>query len=289
MPRISGIRFLVVLTALLGAFGPVRLIAQDDPNDIPLGDVARNLRKNQQAASQVIDDDNLTQTIEQGDKHESFGSSLRYVMAGKSSRFQVSAPDVTCSLAFTANVKSLLSSTQYAQMDLSPADLTKLEGPAAIEGDSLTLSLFNATNWHVSEVDVAFTVVKKSWGRDASPFSSPESGPDVGSGSAGTVNPFQQVRPEKKQDTTVIYRMRAAAPPWSRADFSAPLNMDLAPGDEWHWAIVQAKGYPPQGDSTQQQTTAAQSSTPATLQPVSAPSLIEPQGQPAGPSSQNPQ
>lgn len=289
MVHASGIRLFALLAVLLGLLAPARLVAQDDLNDVPLGDVARNLRKNQQSASQVIDDDNLTQTIEQGDKREGFGSSLRYVMAGKSSRFQVSAPDVTCSLAFTANVKSLLSSTQYAQMDLSPSDVAKLEGPAAIEGDSLTLSLFNATNWHVSEVDVAFTVVKKSWGRDASPFSSLESGPDAESGSAGTVNPFQQVRPEKKQDTTVIYRMRAAAPPWSRADFSAPLNMDLAPGDEWHWAIVQAKGYPPQGDSTQQQTAAAQSSAQATLQPVSAPSVIEPQGQPAGPSSQNPQ
>jgi len=283
MPRVSGIRILVVLSALLAGLGPARLIAQGDPNDVPLGDVARNLRKNQPASSQIIDDDNLTQTIEQGDKRDTFGSSLRYVMAGKSSRFQVSAPDVTCSLAFTANVKSLLSSTQYSQMDLSPQDLAKLEGPAAIEGDSLTLSLFNATNWHLSEVDVALTVVKKSWGRDASPFSSI----DPGASSPATVNPFQQVRPEKKQDTTVIYRIRAAAPPWSRADFSAPLNMDLAPGDEWHWAIVKAKGYPPQTDSGQQQT-AAQSSTPATLQPVSAPSLVEPT-QSDAPAPQTPQ
>lgn len=288
MPRASGIRILVVVSALLGALGPLRLIAQDDPNDVPLGDVARSLRKSGEAAAQVIDDDNLTQVIEQADKHESFGSSLRYVMAGKSLRFQVSAPDVTCSLAFTANVKSLLSSTQYSQMDLSPADLSKLEGTAAIEGDSLTLSLFNATNWHVSEVDVALTVVKKSWVRDASPFSNLESGTDQGAGSDGTVNPFQQVHPEKKQDITVIYRMRAAAPPWSRAAFSAPLNMDIALGDEWHWAIVQAKGYPPQSDSAQQQT-AAQSGTPATLQPVSAPVIVEPQDQPAGSSSQNPQ
>jgi len=287
MLRVLGIRTLVVWSALLATLGPARLIAQDDPNQVPLGDVARNLRKNDKAALPVVDDDNLNQVIEQGDKGDNFGSSLRYVMAGKSSRFQVSAPDVTCSLAFTANVKSLLSSTQYSQMDLSPADLTKLEGPAAIEGDSLTLSLFNATNWHVSEVDVALTVVRKSWSRDASPFSSLDSGADPGSNSVASVNPFQQVRPEKKQDTTVIYRMRAAAPPWSRAGFSAPLDMELAPGDEWHWAIVKAKGYPPQSDSTQQ--TAAQSSTPVTLQPVSVPLPVDPQDQPGSPTSQNPQ
>jgi hypothetical protein len=56
-----------------------------------------------------------------------------------------------------------------------------------------------------------------------------------------------EVRPEKKPDMTVIYRMRAAAGPAAKTIFSAPLNLDLAPGDEWHWAIVQAKGYPPPG------------------------------------------
>ncbi len=289
MPRALRIRLLVILPVLLAVVGQARLVAQDDPNEVPLGDVARNLHKNEQPAQQVIDDDNLSQVIQQGEKHESLGSSLRYVLAGGSKRFQVSAPDVTCSLAFTANVKSLLSSTQYAQMELSPTDLAKLEGPATIEGDALTISLFNATNWHVSEVDVALTIVKKTWGRDASPFSNLEQGAGPGAGSPGTINPFQQVRPEKKQDTTVIYRMRAAAPPWSRADFSASVNMDIAPGDDWHWAIVQAKGYPPQSDSGPQQQTAAQSTTPATLQPVSAPSLGDPPDSPSGQISQNPQ
>jgi len=57
---------------------------------------------------------------------------------------------------------------------------------------------------------------------------------------------FEQVRPEKKADLTVIYRMRAAGLPWSNAVFSAPLNLELVPGEEWHWSIVQAKGYPPE-------------------------------------------
>jgi hypothetical protein len=57
---------------------------------------------------------------------------------------------------------------------------------------------------------------------------------------------FQQVRPEKRPDVTVIYRMRAAALPWSNAVFSAPVKLELDPGEEWHWAIVQAKGYPPE-------------------------------------------
>ena len=60
------------------------------------------------------------------------------------------------------------------------------------------------------------------------------------------IDPFQQIRPEKKPDTTLIYRMRTAALPWNNAVFSAPLNTELAAGEEWHWGIVQARGYPPE-------------------------------------------
>src|SRR5579872_7071879 len=247
MYRARGIRLLIALAALAAALFPVAVLAQDDPNEIPLGDVARNLRKNaQQAQPQtqavrpIIDDDNLTQVMDQADNQAGSGSTLRYIMSGGSKGFLLSAPDVTCSLAFTGNVKSLLASTQYSQMDLPADQLPKLEGPATIEGDTLTITLFNATTWHVSEIAVALTVVKRN----------------ADDGLPGQDAMLQQVRPEKKQDTTVIYKMRAAAPPWMRAAFSAPLDLDLAPGDEWHWAIVQARGYPPQTGSATEGTTA---------------------------------
>lgn len=262
MFRTPGIRLLIALAALLATLFPVALLAQDDPNEIPLGDVARNLRKNaQQAPPQtqavrpVIDDDNLTQVMDQADNQAGSGSTLRYIMSGGSKGFLLSAPDVTCSLAFTGNVKSLLASTQYSQMELPAGELPKLEGPATIEGDTLTITLFNATTWHVSEIAVALTVVK----RDA----------DAGSLS-GQDAMLQQVRPEKKQDSTVIYKMRAAAPPWMRAAFSAPLNLDLAPGDEWHWAIVQARGYPPQTGTATEATTAVNDKQ-SMSEPVAAP------------------
>ncbi len=221
---------LFVSAAVAVLLFPLAVAAQDDPNEIPLGDVARNLRKNTPMKKQVIDDDNLPDVMEQADSRQGFGSTLRYLMGGDSKGFQVAAPDVTCSLAFTANVKSLLSNTQYSQMEIPSSELAKLEGPAAIEGDELTVTLFNATNWHVSEIAVAFTVIRKA-------------GADVPDSDRGAI---QDVRPEKGQDTTVIYRMRAGAAPWMRAAFSARLNVDIAPADEWHWAIVQARGYPPQ-------------------------------------------
>jgi hypothetical protein len=285
MLRFQGMRLLLLSGLLLVVLAPVRAAAQDDPNDAPLGDVARNLRKKQQDSPPVIDDDNLQKVIKDEESRRARGISLTYLMDGAAKGFQVSAPDVTCSLAFTANTKALLSKTQYAQMDLPSSEAAKLQGPATIEGDALSLTLFNGTNWHVSEVDVAFTVVRKGWARDASPFGDP-----AGSDTSAAINPFEQVRPEKKPDVTAIYRMRAAAPPWERAVFSAPLNMDLAPGDEWHWAIVQVKGYPPDApaDVVQQTAAAAQPETTPSIQPAANPG-VTPQLQPVSASSQTTQ
>ena len=224
-------QWLFALPLLLAVMASIPAMAQDDPNDIPLGDVARNLRKkNVQPAQQVIDDDNLPKVMEQAESQRSAGAALKYLMDAQEKGFRVAAPDATCSLSFTANAKSLLSN-QYAQMDLPPSELAKLVGPAAIEGDTLTVNVLNGTNWHLSELDVALTVIQK----------------------IETGSQFEEVRPEKTPDVTMIYHMRAPAAPWERATFSAPLNLELAPDAEWHWAIVQAKGYPPQDPATSAQ------------------------------------
>jgi hypothetical protein len=235
-------RWLFGLALALAALAPVRTKAQDDPNEAPLGDIARSLRK--KAATRpvadrpsndrpIIDDDNLMQVMQQADSRRGFGSSLRFLMAGESAGFRVSAPDATCSLSFTGNAKSLLSS-QYAQMELAPRDVAKLDGHATIEGDALTVSVRNETDWHVSEIAVALTVIKKKTST---------------SGAAPVASDFSlasEVRPEKKPDITMIYRMRAAALPGITTGFSAPLDLEIVPGDEWHWALVQVKGYPPE-------------------------------------------
>jgi len=240
---------LLLMVVLLAPLGMIRATAQDDPDQIPLGDVARNLRKKTPPAKPVIDDDNLPQVMQEADSHHNAGAGLRFLMSGDSRGFQVSAPDVTCSLAFTANVKTLLSS-QYDQMDLPPREMAKVEGKAVVEGDALTIPVFNGTQWHLSELAVAFTVVKRArtgvvlWNRDDASSASADRTSAL-PGEVGT-DAFQQVRPEKRPDVTMIYRMRAAALPWSNAVFSAPLNVELDPGEEWHWAIVQAKGYPPE-------------------------------------------
>jgi len=228
----------IVLTSL-------RAMAQEyeDPNDVPLGDVARQLRKQTPLAKPVIDDDNLLQVMEQSESQHGFGgSAMRYLMVGDTPGFHIALPDATCSLSFTPNVKSLLS-TQYTQMDLPPDEVAKLQAQATIEGDALTVPLLNDTNWHLSEVDVALTIIRKA--------------PPQAESGAADPSPMDVLRPEKKPDMTLIYRIRAPSAPWSRTVFSAPLKIDLASGDEWHWAIVQVKGYPPQGFSADTPQTAA--------------------------------
>lgn len=263
MLRLPGIRILLALPVMLAVLAPVRAAAQD-ANDAPLGDVARTLRKKTPSTQPVIDDDNLPQVMEQvqqADSRRGAASALRFLMAGESKGFRLSTPDVTCSLSFSPNVKSLLSS-QYSEMDLPQQQVTRLQGQATIEGDAFTLPIFNGTDWHVSELDVALTVVHKRGARDPFGLEEPLAG-NSEDGTSGTASdPLQQVRPEKKSDVTLIYRMRAAAPPWERAVFNAPLDIDLAAGDEWHWAIVQAKGYPPESYAKGTQQAAAKTNAP---------------------------
>ena len=247
MFRIIAIRLLLTST-LLASFASVCAMAQDDPDEIPLGDVARSFRKKTPPAKPVIDDDNLPQVMQHAETHNDFGQGLRFLMSGNRRGFQVEAPDVTCSLSFNANVKALLTG-QYAEMELPAAEMAKIQGKAVVEGDALTVPIFNGTQWHLSEITVAFTVVRKT-GLRGEPREAGTSITDPAHIASMTgdleIDPFQEIRPEKKPDTTLIYRMRAAALPWNDAVFSAPLNTELAPGEEWHWGIVQARGYPPE-------------------------------------------
>jgi len=218
---------------------------------------------------------------------------VRFLMAGGGKGLQVASPDVTCSLSFNANAKALLSS-QYAQMELPPNEVLKLQGPAVIEGDALTVSIFNATEWHVSEVAVAFTIVKRAGLQDGAPYGiamgeTTSNGAMKADGQSWAVEAQEsQVRPERKPDLTVIYRMRAAAAPFATTVFSAPLNLELAQGQEWHWAIVEAKGYPPQSYPGSAPQTAAQTRDPEVIERNLPPALAAPQESRAAAASPTP-
>ena len=249
MRKAGKTRILLVATMAVAAALPVSLAAQDE-QDTPLGDVARSFRKKNPPAQEVIDNDNMSKVMDQVESHRASAASLRYSIDAGGKSFQVSAPDVTCSLAFSANTKALLAS-QYVQLDLPEGELLKLDGPATIDGDAFQVSVFNGTDWHVSEVAVALTVLKRTDVHGAvSEYGAAKLIPAVAGEALQEGAPQEaENRSQKRSDVTVIYKMRAAAAPAATTVFRAPLNLEIGPDQEWHWAIVQARGYPPQSSA----------------------------------------
>jgi len=61
---------------------------------------------------------------------------------------------------------------------------------------------------------------------------------------AGASRPAQDSS-QKLPDVTMLLRVKGSAPPSATALFRTQLNFALFPDQEWHWAIVRAKGMPP--------------------------------------------
>jgi hypothetical protein len=209
-------------------------IAQDaEPS---LGDVARNLRKEKgKPVSQqpVIDNDNFTQMLTEAESRK-LASGMLFSFDSTGRNFSVSSPDVTCSLSFSANSTALLTNA-YAPQDLPEIELAKIDGPATIQGDSLQLSVYNGSGWSLKEITIGLTLVRHT---------------TVTSQYAGNARllPASAVETsvsEKRSDVTVLYHLKGTAPPSSTTVFRETVGMPPAPDQEWHWAIVQAKGIPP--------------------------------------------
>jgi hypothetical protein len=220
----------------LGLMLPACAAAQED-NAVSLGDLARSLRQsktpNQPAAPSVIDDDNLSQVIEDV---EHFRRTAQPVFSfdGGGQNFRMSSPDGTCSLSFNANATALLSNP-YVSQDLPPSELAKLDGPANIYGDTLEVSMYNASTWSVREITVGLTIVRR---------------PEVSSTSDATEKllpaAVEDALPtERRPDLTLLLHLKGSAPPLATTVYQG--NLDAIPdqGQEWHWAIIEAKGIPP--------------------------------------------
>jgi hypothetical protein len=232
--------FRIFAVIALLSMATASLVAQEDANETPLGDVARNLRKKSPAQA-VIDNDNLGTVMEQVQIHHAAGSVAQYSIDGGGKTFQISSPDASCRLSFSANSKALLSN-QYQQMQLPPSDLAKLAGPAVIDGSSLQVSVFNGTDWHLSEVAIAVTLVA----RDEQAASAARGAGKLVTAAAKVPIHAPGTPTEKPADVTMLYRVRAAAAPATTTLFRTALDSEIGPDQEWHWAIVEARGYPPQ-------------------------------------------
>jgi hypothetical protein len=232
-----------ILVLTVGLILPGRLAAQSDDNSTPLGDVARALRKDKEkeksqapaaAPETVIDNDNFSQVMDQAEKDRLKGD-VRLAFSGIGKDLRVSSPDVTCNLSFNGQSATLLSDP-FVPQDLPLAELAKLDGPAAIHGDSLEVTVYNPTGWTIREITVGLTIARHSDANTTSSYGSAKLVPAVAGDDAAA---------EKRSDLTVLYHLKGLAAPSTSTIFRQSLGATLRPDQEWHWAIVQAQGTPP--------------------------------------------
>jgi hypothetical protein len=222
------------------------LRAQDDTGETPLGDVARSFRKKTPSPEAVIDNDNLSKAMSEAESRRTAGASMVFSLDTGGKTFRVSAPDVSCSLSFSAKTSSLLSDP-FLLDELPRSELSKLDGPATIDGDSLQVSVHNGTLWALREVVIGLTIVRRS-----------EDGDNSSNGRARIIPaaagvPARQMQDvsQKQPDVTLLLPMKGFAAPATTSTFRTALNFALFPDQEWHWAIVKAKGISPQAGTGQ--------------------------------------
>ena len=223
---------------VLGIFSPVRGLAQSDGGEPSLGDLARQIRKAKAAPQPtvaqpehtVIDNDNLHQVMDEVQNRKLDGK-LLFSIDSEGKKFKVSSPDVTCDLSFSGSATSLLSDP-YTPQDLPESDLAKLDGPATITGDSLQVSVHNGTTWNIKEITVGLTIVRSSEANTAR-----RTGARLITAAQTTA-----LLSEKQPDSTVLYHLKGSAAPSSTTVFHETLGSPPGQDQEWHWAIVQAKG-----------------------------------------------
>jgi hypothetical protein len=227
----------VVLLLVVSSLLVPSLWAQDE---MPLGDLARSLRKTQTPPRTVIDNDNLSAVMEDGE-------TKKWALAEPPRMKPVQlvgmgSPDVTCALSFSAQPDPL---DGLQPQNLPEGELAKLDGPATVSGDTLQISVHNGTSWDLREITVSLTIVRQQDpppppiqydGMNLVP-TMVSSGPVPDRGVASFV--------EKLSDVTVLYHLKGIAAPSSTIVLHETLTAPLLPDQEWHWAIVQAKGIPP--------------------------------------------
>jgi hypothetical protein len=161
----------------------------------------------------------------------------------------MSSPDGSCSLSFSAEAASLVS-TPYVTQDLPDSELAKLDGPAVVHGKTLQISVYNGSSWNVKEITVGLTIVRHDAPTpSASYYGQAKLIPAV-AGDSPTENTGQNTeQTEKRPDSTVLYHLKGWAASQATTVFEENIEIPLDAGQEWHWAIVQARGTPPKADA----------------------------------------
>jgi hypothetical protein len=230
--RFQAVLILALLVPALPA--PAQSPDATTGEDTPLGDIARNLRKSKKpppAEAPVITNENLGKMQQLIRRQEQQALNLAPESPAQSNKPE--GPQVTCSFAFSAQDVPAKEPSGPMQQDLPESELGKLDGPAVISGDTLQLSIYNGTSFQVDEITVGLTIVRRENRAEAS-FGAARLVP--ASASEGPVPML------KKSDSTLLYHLKGSAAPGSTTAFQHPLGLNLSPGQEWHWAILQARG-----------------------------------------------
>jgi hypothetical protein len=217
---------IAVALCLLSA--AVLACAQDE--EVPLGDLARSVRKSKPAESQpeIIDNDNMTIMMDKAEAKRLDGKPVFSIdPSGKA--FSMTSPDGTCSLSFDAKAAALIT-TPYIASDVPQYELAKLEGAAAVHDGVLEITLHNGTDWELKEIMVGVTLLNASAAQ-------------LQPARLVTASDFQA--DAKPPDLTTIYHIKNAAPADSIKIFRAVVSDDFVQSKEWHWALVGARGVPP--------------------------------------------
>jgi hypothetical protein len=222
------------IIAMLGCLLYVPLFAQTgETQETPLGDIARALRKSKKPPEQtVVDNDNFSKVMDEAENRRAKGS-VKFSFEGSGKEVQVSSPEVTCSLSFNGDGPAAASDAS-SPLDLPSSEVVKLDGPASISGDTLQIAVYNPTGWKVNEITVGLTILRPA-ASNAANYGAAKLLP-----AAAVDTPSQ-----KRADMTVLYHLKGSASPFSTATFKQSIGISLSADQEWHWAIVQARGIPP--------------------------------------------
>jgi hypothetical protein len=208
-------------------------------NDTPsLGDLAREYRREHKPENSeiIITNENFSDLVE-GDIHlksqrKAATATAQADQAGHESL--TSDPNVTCSFSFSADGAAPPDAGPLVEQNMPDGEVSRLDGPAAIVGDSLNVSVYNPTGWDIREITVGVTIVRHA--PNAAQFGGAKLLPAV----VGETETS-----EKRPDVTLLYKLKGSAAPFSSSMFKESLGITLDPDQEWHWAIIQARGIPP--------------------------------------------
>ena len=227
---------------------PMRATAQAQ-GEVSLGALARSLRKSKAAPPQqsIIDNDNFAAAMKEAEaqrvKNKAAAAAAVAVAVSDpveevARKFKVTSTDGSCNLSFSANLSSQ-ANAPFASQDLPEEEVSKIDGPARIAGGELNVSVHNGSGWHIKEITVGLTLVRASENKTAS------------YGGARLITAAQETvtQQDKPADVTLLYHLRGDAAPLATVQFHGPLSGTVDPDQDWHWAILQAKGIPPEKET----------------------------------------